>query len=48
VGQKGDMAIFNAAIYLFKWTLLVFRGLKYEVGKELLDEFEVVKEIAKR
>ena len=47
--EKGGMAGFNAAIYLFKSTVLAFRGLKYEVPKELQDEFEVViKELAKR
>jgi len=47
--EKGGMAIFNSAMYVFKSTVLVFRGLKYEVPKELLEHFDVViKQLAKR
>jgi len=40
--QKGGMALFNAAVYLFKVTVLVLRGVKYNLSSDLEQEFDTL------
>ena len=37
--SKGGMALFNAAIYLHRTVLAVFRSLNYEIPQGVVDEF---------
>jgi hypothetical protein len=43
------MALFSVAMYLFKSTVLTFRGLGNEMQKDLSDRFEsVIRPLARK
>jgi len=47
--DKAGMALFNVAMYLFKSTVLTFRGLGNEMQKDLADRFDsVIRPLARK
>jgi hypothetical protein len=47
--EKGQLALFNVAVYLFKTLVVAFRAMKYEIKTEVADEFDaIIKELTAR
>lgn len=40
--EKGGMALFNVALYVYRTLLAAFRSLSYEISKEIVDEVQLV------